>query len=132
MKSILVVLAALVLTSACSSLKPGCLIEPKLAALASDVVASKLQCENKFAVQMDVTDLVKGIGLCKLVKDAPKPTGPIADAVCPLAVNEVVEKLASVAVPAEWKCSLTDVKGVVKPALTELCKKLPVSHHQGE
>jgi hypothetical protein len=132
MKNAVVVLLAVLALSACSTLKPGCLIEPKLEALASDVVSSKLQCENKFAVQQDVSALVKSIGLCKLVQGAPKKTGPIADAVCPLAVDQVVEKLASVAVPLEWKCSLSDVKLFVKPALTDLCKKLPVACLEGK
>lgn len=129
MKKLIALLPLLLLAVSCSSLKPACILEDKLAALASDVVASKLQCENKFAVQLDVTAAVKSVGLCK---ESPKPTGPIADAVCPLAVNSVVDKLVGFAVPAEWKCSLSDVKGLVKPVLTDLCKKLPVSQLGGK
>lgn len=123
----LLVVAMLALTS-CTSLKEkACdLFEDKLGAIASDVVASKLQCANKAAVQIDIEKLISDVGFCK---DIAK-TGPIADAVCPIAVNAVVDKLASVAIPAHWGCSLSDVKGLVKPALTDLCKKIPVDYKE--
>jgi hypothetical protein len=122
--SVMALFGALLLSSCSAFKEKACdLFEDKLGAVASDVVANKLQCENKAAVQFDIEKLIADIGVCKTVQ----PTGPIADAVCPIAVNSVVDKLASVAVPAHWKCSLSDVKGLVKPALTDLCKKIPVS-----
>lgn len=117
-------LAFLLLLSGCTSLKPGCLIQDKLAGLSTDVVVSKLQCKNVFAVRADMDKIVAGIGMCK--------TGPIADAVCPMLVGTVVDKLASSAIPAEWQCSALDAKALVKEALSDACKLIPVSQFTKE
>lgn len=103
----------------CSSMKPGCLIQDKLSAVATDVVVSKLQCKNAFAVKADMDELVKNIGLCK--------TGPIADSLCPMVADQVVDKLTSAVLPAEWMCSAADAKDLVKGALLSACKQIPVS-----
>lgn len=112
---------AFLMLAGCTSLKPGCIIQDKLSALSTDVVASKLQCANKFAVKADMDKIVAGIGMCK--------TGPIADAVCPMLVGTVVDKLASTAIPAEWQCTATDAKALVKGALSDACKLIPVSQY---
>lgn len=101
-----------------SSKKIGCVIQDKLAAVATDAVVNKLQCENRFAVNTDMVKLVSNLGLCK--------TGVIADVVCPPLVSAVVDKL-NLAVPGEWGCSATSAKLLVGAALTELCRKIPVS-----
>lgn len=121
MKLILMLVLAVAFTG-CSSLKPGCFIQDKLSAVATDIVASKLQCANAFAVKADMDQLVSKIGLCK-----ESQTGPIADAVCPLLVNTVVDKISGAAIPAEWGCTATDAKAAVKDALTSACKMIPVN-----
>lgn len=122
----LVILALIIplLFSSCTSLKPGCVIQDKLAVVATDVIVSKLQCANSFAVKNDMDALVKNLGLCK--------TGQLADIMCPLLVDSVVNKLASSAIPAEWGCTATDAKVLVKDALTSACKLIPVSEWKQE
>lgn len=121
MKLIFALIVPLLLSN-CSSLKPGCLIQDKLSAVATDVIVSKLQCANSFAVKIDMDALVKGMGLCK--------TGQIADLVCPSLVESVVNKLASAAIPQEWGCTATDAKALVKDTLLGVCKQIPVSQWQ--
>lgn len=111
------------LFSGCTALKPGCFIQDKLSAVATDVVVSKLQCMNSFAVKADMDALVKVLGVCKETKK----TGPIADAVCPLVVDSVVNKLIGAAIPAEWQCSAENAKATVRAALSYACKQIPVS-----
>lgn len=115
-------LSLLLLVGGCTSLKPGCIIKDKLSAIATDVIVSKLQCSNSFAVKLDMDKLVEGIGLCK--------TGQIADLVCPSLVDSVVNKIAAAALPEEWKCSAQDAKALVKDALLSACRQIPVSEWQ--
>lgn len=105
--------------SACTALKPGCIIQDKLSTVAVDVIVSKLECKNAFAVKMDIDALVKNLGMCK--------TGQIADIVCPSLVDSVVNKLVSAAIPAEWQCSAEGAKGLVREGLLAACKQIPVS-----
>lgn len=119
MNALLSLLLVVLTLTSCTSLKPGCIIQDKLAGIAADVVASKLQCANPAAVQADMKELVKGFGLCK--------TGPIADVVCPMLVDSVVNKVVVGVIPASWNCSAMDAKALVKDALTSACKQIPVS-----
>lgn len=112
-------LAIAFLMTSCTSFKPGCIISDKLAGVAANVITSKLQCANPQAVKADMDELVKGFGLCK--------TGPIADVVCPLLVDSVVNKVVNGVIPAAWACSATDAKALVRDALTLACKQIPVS-----
>lgn len=116
-------LLSLVMTS-CSSLKPGCLISDKLSSVATDVIVSKLECKSPFAVKADMDALVKGLGLCK--------TGQIADLVCPSLVDSVVDKVVAGVVPSTWQCSAVGAKDLVKDALTQACKAIPVSEWKPE
>jgi hypothetical protein len=114
----LIFLVAAMLLASCAALKPGCIIEDKVTALAADALVKGLECENAFAVHQDVKAGIDSLGLCK--------TGPIADVVCPHVSSAVVEKLALV-VPAEWKCKAVNAKEKAKQLFTSACKLIPVS-----
>lgn len=111
----------LLMATACTSLKPGCIIEDKIVAAASDAVATHLQCANKFSVHQDISGLVKSLGLCK------SQTGPIADTLCPIVSKEIVDKVVATAVPATWQCSALNAKATLGTALTNACRLLPLS-----
>lgn len=106
----------------CTSIKPGCMVQDKFSAIATDVVVSKLQCANPFAVKLDMDGLVKNLGLCKDQK-----TGQMADAICPFAVPAVVDKIAGTAIPAAWQCSAQNAKATLSTSLMSACKSLPVN-----
>lgn len=125
MKSLFLLLALSLGLSACTSLKPGCIIEDKLTEVATNTITEKLQCVGKSAIQADMKALVGGLGMCKA-----QQTGMVADAVCPLLVSTVVMKLKTMAIPSEWQCSAVDAKVFLTEHLTNACKMIPVSDFQ--
>lgn len=119
LKSVVTFLFLALFMVSCSSLKPGCILEDKGSALAADAIVKGLECENSFAVQLDVKSWVDVLGLCK--------TGPIADLVCPHAGEALVNKLAT-GIPAEWKCKATNAKAKAKELFVSACRLIPVSY----
>lgn len=119
-----ILLAGMAMLVACCTLKPGCIIQDKVVQIATSTVATTLQCSNTTAIQNDLTGLISGLGLCK--SSATAPTGPIADYLCPLAVNSVLSYLASSTIPSTWGCTASNAKATLSDALMAACKKIPV------
>ncbi len=118
---LLVVTAMLV---ACCTLKPGCVIQDQVVKVATNTIASTLQCTHTAQISTDLTATISGLGLCS--SSATAPTGPIADYLCPLAVNSVLSYLASNTIPSTWGCTASNAKATLADALTVACKKIPV------
>lgn len=118
-----IALFLLVSLSACSFFKEkaGCLIQDRIATAAADVVADKLQCQNKLAIRQDIEQAFSYLKLC------PTEAGFIADRLCPIATGALVEFVASRTIPKEWQCSAVLVKEQLRDALLGACLKLPVS-----
>lgn len=121
MKSVSILLIAVLLVSGCSWFKPGCFIQDQAVSISTQVVVEQLQCANPEAVQADLKKIISGIGLCKEVQ-----TGPIAETMCPGLSSEVVKFIASKAIPSEWACSAQEAKDKLANALNDACKKIPV------
>lgn len=120
----LALLVPFLLFTSCTSLKPGCIVQDKIAAVATDFLVTQLECSNSFAVKVDVDKKVSALGLCK------QQTGDIANMMCPLVAGEIVEGVAGVVVPAGWGCKATKAKDVLKSGLEAVCKQIPVSQWQ--
>lgn len=118
------VIAVLVLAvSACSFFKkPGCFIQEQIVTVATDAVASTLECSGREAIRTDLTEVVSKVGLCSQA-----PTGNIADAVCPMAVGAILQFVSDKAIPQTWECKATNARAFLSEKLTDACKKIPVS-----
>lgn len=105
---------------------PGCLIQDQGVKLATNFVASTLQCSNVDVIKADLTKVVSNFGLCKAEKP---PTGVLADTLCPVLTDAVVDFIAVNGIPSSWGCSATDAKALAKDKLTALCKQIPLETH---
>lgn len=116
----LTVLATLLMFG-CSQ-NPGCFLQDQAATMATSVIVKELECSNVEVVRADMLELVSKAGLCK----NPAPTGPIADAICPSLTAQLIEYLASTAIPAEWGCKPNSATSRLSTLILEACKKIPV------
>jgi hypothetical protein len=108
---------------------PGCLVEDKVASVASDFVSSSLQCANPDAVKKSMLSIISAVvpTLCKNGKDGEVPQGPIANTLCPIVADTVVNFVTANGIPAEWGCSAVNASALAKSAFVSLCEKLPMS-----
>ena len=115
-----VIVLALCFMSACSTLKPGCIVQNQGTAVVTGVIVAQLQCSNVAVVQADVLAAFEKLNLCPAAK-----TGPIADSICPAVTQMAVGFLADQAIPASWGCSAANAKAALASAVEAACKKLP-------
>jgi hypothetical protein len=99
--------------SACKN-KPCSTMKPYVD-LASNGLASALQCSNPEAVKADVFAMVEKKGWCKADQ-----TGPVAMLVCPIVVNAMAE-IGLSQLPASWGCKAT----MAQDGLIAACNLIP-------
>lgn len=110
--------------------KAECFVKEKLATGFTNVVVDRGICPatGKLVIQKRNEEFLEAVGICK------QETGAIGDAVCPIAVFTVVEKVFSGGLEAAYPnagCTGGATKDVLSAWLTAKCKELvPVSKVQ--
>lgn len=113
------------LAAACTTFKPGCLVKEKASAALATVIVEQGECENSACVTAQHEKWFEAVGICKDQK-----TGAIADVICPIVVPVVVDQAVTFGFKTAYPgcgCKGVAAKEKLTPALTAVCKQIPVS-----
>lgn len=114
---------------------PICNVEKVVSEKLVSVVAAPqiLNCSasGQQVMQSDLEEILNLTKICDVVRQhqersykSGKPTGGIANIVCPIVVSTAVSMLGN-AVPASWECNPTVATETLSTALMVACQSLP-------
>ena len=95
--------------------EPVCKMLFKSVSVASQAVATALQCENEAQIAADLSAQITKLGLCDVTAQS-----ALSDFLCPQ-VAQLVASLSVGALPTTWKCKAEVAGEIVKVKVSEAC-----------
>lgn len=101
--------------------KDRCLLEDKITDGLSAAIASGLQCKKPGNIKADLVKISRSLGIC----EKPQDTGLLAE-LCVAVSGALIDGIVTAAIPASWECSAANAKALLKGAIEQACRTIPL------